>query len=524
MKKTKYVLIAIILLFLATRMYKISQIPPSVYWDEASIGYNAYSILETGKDEWGQDYPIHFKAFGEYKLPVYIYSAVPFVALFGLNEFSVRIPAVIFSLITILLTYLLTKKISKNETTSLFAAFFLVVSPWFFIFSRTGYEAVAGLMFFVLGIYLFVLSLERPNLFILSSASFVLSLYSYNAFRVVSPIIYLVLLLLFIYTYKKTIINILPALFVSLIIVVAALIPIYSFITTQEAGYRLESVALESTQLPEIRFKKIRIVFEAVGNQLKHASPIFLFFEGDINERSQQNGFGQLYVIDLALLTLGIYYFYKKKLKLGWVMVLVVFVGLIPSSITKEAPHALRSITVAPFLAIIAAFGAGFLIKKIKGNKAVVTVSIALIYLVSFQIYYSNFVNSYLLHSSKYWQHGYKLLFDQYADKFDNYDKIVISDRYNQPYIFALFYNSYDPAKFREEAKYNNNIRKATSLVKSFDKYIFTNIDYYNLPEEKSLIFAHPDGRINEMFVKNIILHPDGSIAFYVYEHGGKPK
>ena len=164
------------------------------------------------------------------------------------------------------------------------------------------------------------------------------------------------------------------------------------------------------------------------------------------------------------------------------------------------------------------------MIKKIRGNKAVVTVSIAIIYLVSFQIYYSNFVNSYLLHSSKYWQHGYKLLFDQYADKFDNYDKIVISDRYNQPYIFTLFYNSYDPAKFREEAKYNNNIRQATSLVKSFDKYIFTNIDYYNLPEEKSLIFAHPDGRINEMFVKNIILHPDGSIAFYVYEHGGEPK
>src|SRR5258708_24114748 len=109
--KFKIVITLLLILFFATRLYKIDRVPVAAYWDEASIGYNAYSILKIGKDEWGNIFPIHLKAFGEYKLPIYIYSVVPFIAIFGLNIFSVRLPSVIFSSLTILITILLTKKI-----------------------------------------------------------------------------------------------------------------------------------------------------------------------------------------------------------------------------------------------------------------------------------------------------------------------------------------------------------------------------------------------------------------------------
>src|SRR3989344_1547607 len=89
-------LILICIIFLFTRLYKISEIPVSVYWDEASIGYNAFSIAKDGKDEWGEFFPLHFRAFGEFKLPVYIYTSAIFVKLFGLNELSVRISADLF--------------------------------------------------------------------------------------------------------------------------------------------------------------------------------------------------------------------------------------------------------------------------------------------------------------------------------------------------------------------------------------------------------------------------------------------
>src|SRR4030066_1322086 len=78
----------VLAIFLITRIFKIAEIPPSVYWDEASIGYNAFSIATDLKDEWGEKLPLHFRAFGEFKLPVYIYSVVQIVTLFGLNAFS----------------------------------------------------------------------------------------------------------------------------------------------------------------------------------------------------------------------------------------------------------------------------------------------------------------------------------------------------------------------------------------------------------------------------------------------------
>ena len=188
-----------------TRLYKISEIPASVYWDEASIGYNAYSIAETGRDEWGKFLPIHFRAFGEFKLPVYIYATVASVKLFGLNEFALRFPAVLFALGVIIAAYLLAKKISGDSTVGLFSSFFLSISPWFFIFSRTGYEATAGLMFYMLGIYIFLEQNKKSWYILISVISFILSAYSYNSFRIVAPITILLLILWNIKDLKNTI-------------------------------------------------------------------------------------------------------------------------------------------------------------------------------------------------------------------------------------------------------------------------------------------------------------------------------
>ncbi len=73
----KHPLFIIILLAFILRIFMVWKIPPSLNWDEVSIGYNAYSILETGKDEWGAFMPLHFRAFGEFKLPVHIYASIP---------------------------------------------------------------------------------------------------------------------------------------------------------------------------------------------------------------------------------------------------------------------------------------------------------------------------------------------------------------------------------------------------------------------------------------------------------------
>ena len=74
-------------------------------WDEAALGYNAYSISQTLRDEYGQFMPLIFKSFGDYKPGLYVYLAVPFVTIFGLNEISVRLPSIILGALSPILLF-----------------------------------------------------------------------------------------------------------------------------------------------------------------------------------------------------------------------------------------------------------------------------------------------------------------------------------------------------------------------------------------------------------------------------------
>ena len=84
---------AIVLLGLLLRVWALDQSPPSLDPDEVSIGYNAWSLARTGRDEYGHTLPLTFRAFGEYKRPAYIYAAVPGLALLGPTPHAVRLPA-----------------------------------------------------------------------------------------------------------------------------------------------------------------------------------------------------------------------------------------------------------------------------------------------------------------------------------------------------------------------------------------------------------------------------------------------
>jgi len=99
------ILLLILVLAFLLRFNKVTSDPPSLNWDEVSIGYNAYSVLKTGKDEWGVKFPLNFESYGEYKLPVQIYASIPGIAVFGLNELGVRITPVIYGTLTVLQFY-----------------------------------------------------------------------------------------------------------------------------------------------------------------------------------------------------------------------------------------------------------------------------------------------------------------------------------------------------------------------------------------------------------------------------------
>src|SRR3989344_6015585 len=136
--KHKLFLLFIILLAAFLRLYKLTDVHPGVNRDEASIGYTAYSLLATGKDEYGRSFPLSFESFGDWKLPFYIYITVPFVKVFGLNELSVRLPSALAGIATVFLTYFLVLELFlkleirnlKLPAIALFSALLLAISPW----------------------------------------------------------------------------------------------------------------------------------------------------------------------------------------------------------------------------------------------------------------------------------------------------------------------------------------------------------------------------------------------------------
>ena len=81
----------ILILSFYLRFFKISDKPHDLYIDEVSIGLNAATIAAEGRDEHGQYFPLYFKAFGEYKLPVYIYTVALLQKISGPNPFSIRV-------------------------------------------------------------------------------------------------------------------------------------------------------------------------------------------------------------------------------------------------------------------------------------------------------------------------------------------------------------------------------------------------------------------------------------------------
>src|SRR5579859_2783590 len=185
----RWLLVGIIALGFALRIIGLSNHPAGFTPDEASFGYDAYSILKTGKDQWGHTLPLVFKSFGDDKLPVYTYLAIPGIAVFGLNEFSVRLPNAILGTLAIVVVYFLSKELFKDEKLALLSGFLIAISPWHIMLSRGAFEANLTTFFLPLGMLLFLLGLKNRNFSILSAIVFGINLFTYHTARILTPLI-----------------------------------------------------------------------------------------------------------------------------------------------------------------------------------------------------------------------------------------------------------------------------------------------------------------------------------------------
>ena len=187
----RYFFVIIIVLAAVLRLYNLDKVPPGVNRDEASIGYTAYSLMHTAKDEYGKFLPISFESFGDWKLPLYIYTTIPFVKIFGLSELAVRLPSAIAGVMSVVAIYYLAKLLFTSETLALLASLVLAIMPWHIHISRVESEAITAVLFTILGSICYLLAIKKKSLMplILSAIIFSLTYYTYHGNHVFTSLL-----------------------------------------------------------------------------------------------------------------------------------------------------------------------------------------------------------------------------------------------------------------------------------------------------------------------------------------------
>lgn len=490
-------LVLIIFLAFIVRFYNIYDNPPALNWDEASHGYNAYSILKTGKDEWGEKFPLIFRAYGDYKLPVYIYLTALSEFFFGLNAFSVRLLSVLAGLASVLFTFLLARRLMRGNpgagAVGLLAALLVAVEPWSLFLSRGAFEANLALAFIISGAYFFLAGLEKAKYFFVSMLLFGLSVWTYNSARVFVPLLLINLILLYkrelakIWKDKKILIAyfLFPIAFFFLPMFWQLLNPSgqarYGWVAILDEGAVNEiNEARAKSELPGdisrlVYNKATYFSYRFANNWINHFSPNFLFLKGGNHFQFNVSDHGLIYPLNAVFFFLGLFAILKSRRKEYWFLLVWLLLAPIPSSITREAPHALRSVTMLPIPMIITALGVVLFWESLKELRRFFLP----VYLVAFFLFLGNYLTlyfgSYKTDYSWVWQYGYKEAVAFSKDNYDKYDKIIVSKKYGEPHEFFLFFWPWDPGKYQNDPNLIRFYQSNWYWVDRFDKFYFVN-------------------------------------------------
>lgn len=544
-KVHKYFLLLffIILLSALLRFVSLGSHPPSLTWDEVAIGYNAYSIGIDGKDEYGKMLPYqYFESFGDFKPPLAIYLDVLPVKFFGLTPFAVRFPSALCGVLSVLMTYFLTKRIfensSKKEVLALVSAFILAVSPWHIMLSRGMFEANIATFFLIGGVWAYLSAMQgkKWHLF-LASIFFVASIYTFNSARIVAPLLVALLSLRYIKTLWENKIYSVAAGVLGLVL----FLPILPFLLSDQASLRFHEVNIFTDPTPIITsnqeivndsgemWSKLlhnwRVVYALsfIDHYFDHFNPSYLFITGDENPKFSIQDVGQMYLWDLPFFIIGILFLFRKREGEWWLIPLWLIIGLIPAGTARETPHALRTEAALPTFQILIAYGVVKIMDQVKLIKVKKHYRYAFvmipIFLLLLNIFYFQFQywQTYPVRFSREWQYGYEESIHFVNTNKDKYNKFYITEELGRGYIYYLFYMNISPQDFRNTAKIHRDTYGLID-VEGFDKYVFSKT-VETLPKEENVLYINTPDKVpsGATVVKSFYLL-DGSERLTAYE------
>ena len=505
------------------RFYQLGDTPAGFLNDEANAGYDAYSLLLTGRDQWNNFFPLNnFIGFGDFQPPVNRYSLLIPIYIFGLNEFSVRFVSALSGVLSVIALYFLVKKLVNKEAAFL-SAFFLAIMPWAVGLNRIGHESNIAILFLILSLYFGVV--QKPSRSLFYSVFFIaLSMYTYSAYILYAPLVLAVILYL---NYKKE--RGYRYLLKPLILFLIIISPI--IIQKNAASVRFSQVGL-TTNVNSIGLINILndergqciavfnpIICKTVGNKatlfvgtfvknyMSHFSPNFLYIDGTHTQFSVLPQRGLDYLFNFLPLILGMTFLLKdnKQRKLNSAFVILFLISPLPDSFTSEGNYT-RASMMQPFLSLFSGLGVYYFLDILNGKKIFKYLFIFSFFLIiSFSVisffitYLTYFKNNYSIFS----QYGYKDLMIKTNSLKNEFDKIYISRHLNdtKQYVYYLFYNKYDPVKFQKKIEVSYSYGSEGWI--SVDK-----IDNINFVQNLPIVPASSGFKNKDLFISNPVDFP----------------
>ncbi|QQS44097.1 glycosyltransferase family 39 protein [Candidatus Roizmanbacteria bacterium] len=529
LNKKAYLLLA--LFTFVTVMLHMRQIEfPCFNSDEASFAYNAYSIAKTARDEYGTLLPTRFKAFGENKLPVTIYTIAAFVGPLGLSETTARLPFILIGIISPILFFVLTKKLTGKESIGLITAFLASISPWIQIMSRHIHENIIMLVL-VIGMLWILYELQKKvtmRRLLFLSLLVGIGLFTYHIGKVIAVFVlmwvaYLILLKKQNRSHMKeaAVIFAIPFVIFGATELMNPTSRISNLLFTSNKGFTLSIEELRKEHDSRIVHNKISKSVSVLSNQyLSYFSPEFLVRKGDNNARFGFEGISPITPVTYIFILIGLYFMFKNREESRFLLVSLMLTAPLSAALSWQEYSLTRSfLLIIPFL-IFASYGiyhGTLTFKKTSFRILFLTVvlgSILYFNFFSWDFYFNHYPKR--VEAIYGWQCGYKNMGQYIKENYNNFERFYITKKLGQPYIFTLFYLQYLPSDYHKQAELTELDEYGFGQVEKYDKFIF------DMPEpdrnESAVFIGYPEEFTNLSRDAVKVISVEGNDIFWLYE------
>lgn len=425
------------------RLPSLGAVPNGLFLDEASRGYDAYALLLTGADQYGVRWPLFAEGLDDYTPTLYTLLVVPSVALLGLTEVAVRLPAALAGLMTVGLAHLLGRALF-GPAAGLVGAALVAISPWHILPSRTGAEWVLLPLFVSLGVWLLVRGRSHGPSLLLASIVLGVGLYSYAFARLLVPL----LVVGFASLWWRDLLPRWRWAVAGLAVLLLLAVPIVTFGLTPAGQARLQTV------VPLDRYRGLALIPYYLANLGSYFEPRFLFEGTEPTFHHRLAGFGPLLLVMIPLLLLALYQTIRHPTRAACFCLWWIVAAPASAALHRESPSSALLLGAIPAWQLLAGLGGATLVGRRLGwqrpLRLASTGGLAALGLVTAASVSFNLYTQYPLYAADDWLNSSREAILFLERERAAYDDVLVSDRLPTPHVLVLFFARIDPATYQQ--------------------------------------------------------------------------